>query len=525
MITAITLAALAVISLGVAASLHFGVIGGPDFREALVVEQEPLSLDPLIGEQDPAVRDVGHLLYRSLLQLDAGAVPRPDLARQYSVSADGLTYRLTLAPGQRWSSGGRITPADVAATFAFLQTSTTADRRLASLVQGVKLAVTGSDVVFTLPAPHTAFGAALTQVPILPFGTLSTKQLAAVASRPNQPLATSGAYRVAAATDAAIDLERNPHATARAGLGRIRFDLYTSFNAAAAAYNSGGADAVLAATPQQRATLLKRSGSVAHSIRTFQFVDLLFNERVPGLDDLLVRGSIALAVNRAAIIQGALDSSGGAPQVQAISEGLPWAAGPASAGTTSAAQASAYLQQDGWSLNAQGTRVRGAVSLSYSLTVPDVEPLRTVAAELATQLAKIGVTIRVTPVPADHFVSPDVQQHDFQLALGDWDGGPDPDVSAFWRSNATPPQGFNVSGSPVDPFLDQALDVLATSSDPQARISAAASVSRHLVLDATAVFLYTPEVSYVVHASLGAMPIPATGDSTARFDDIAGWRH
>lgn len=516
---------LAVISLGVAASLHFGVIGGPDFREALVVEQEPLSLDPLTGAQDPAVRDVGHLLYRGLLQLDSSAIPRPDLATHYTVSDDGLVYHLALAPGQRWSTGGAITPADVAATFAFLQSSTTADRRLASLVQRVKLAVTGSDLVFTLPSPHTAFAAALTQIPILPLGALTTQQLATVAARPGQPLATSGAYRVVAATAAAVDLERNPHAARRAGLGRIRFDLYTSFTAAAAAYRGGGADAVLAATPQQRDALLKRSGSVAHNIRTFQFVDLLFNERVPGLDDLLVRGSIALAVNRSAIIQGALDSWGGAPQVQAISEGLPWVAGRAWPGATSAAQASGYLEQAGWRLNPQGTRVRGDVALSYSLTVADVEPLRTVAAELATQLAKIGVTIHVTPVPADHFVSPDVQQHNFQLALGDWDGGSDPDVSAFWRSNATPPQGFNVSGAPVDPFLDQALDVLATSTEAQARVSAAASVSRYLALDAPAVFLYTPEVSYVVHASLGGMPLPATGDSTARFDDIASWHH
>ena len=85
-------------------------------REALVVQQLPLSLNPLIAADDPAVHDVGHLLYRSLLRLDATDYPRPDLAQSYTVSSDGLTYRIVLAPNQRWSDGSAITPADVAAT-------------------------------------------------------------------------------------------------------------------------------------------------------------------------------------------------------------------------------------------------------------------------------------------------------------------------------------------------------------------------------------------------------------------------
>jgi ABC-type transport system substrate-binding protein len=128
-------------------------------------------------------------------------------------------------------------------------------------------------------------------------------------------------------------------------------------------------------------------------------------------------------------------------------------------------------------------------------------------------------------VPADKFVAPDVTQHDFQMALGDWDNGPDPDVSAFWRSNATPPDGVNVSGAPPDPFLDQALDILASATDGQARIAAAASVSHDLAVDAPAVFLYTPVDSYVVHSSLAGTPVPSVGGSAARFADIATWHH
>ena len=41
-----------------------------------MVSERPMSLNPLIDASDPAVVDVGHLLYRSLLKLDAHRVSR-----------------------------------------------------------------------------------------------------------------------------------------------------------------------------------------------------------------------------------------------------------------------------------------------------------------------------------------------------------------------------------------------------------------------------------------------------------------
>src|SRR5580704_1924692 len=103
-------------ALGFALSLHFGLIGGPQFTEGLVVSERPMSLDPLIGASDPAVVDVGHLLYRSLLKLDSSAYPTADLAGTWSVSPSGLVYRLVLRPDLEWSDGTPITAEDVAAT-------------------------------------------------------------------------------------------------------------------------------------------------------------------------------------------------------------------------------------------------------------------------------------------------------------------------------------------------------------------------------------------------------------------------
>lgn len=471
------------------------------------------------------MHDVGQLLYRSLMRLDATGYPRPDLAQSYTISGDGLTYQFVLRAAQRWSTGAAITSADVAATVAFVQTTPAVDHGLALALQGVKVTVTADTVTLKLATPHAAFLTALTQIPVLPFGTLSHARLASAAAHPNSPLATSGPYRVTLANDSGLNLTGNAYSVPRPPLSFLRFDFYSTFNAAASAFTGGGVDAVLATTPQQRAQLMHRQGSVAHQIATFQFVDLLFNERVPGLDDPSVRRAIATAVNRTAIVRGALEGGSGVQQQGAVSQGLSWIAGGTPKEAASPALATQILSQAGWSVGPDGTRVRGTSALNYTLTVANVAPLPTVASELASQLARIGISIHVQQVPADRFVVPDVTQHDFQLALGDWDNGPDPDVSAFWRSNATPPDGVNVSGAAPDPFLDQALDVLASATEGPARIAAATSVSHDLAVDTPAVFLYTPVDSYVMHSSLAGTPVPPVGGSSARFADITSWHH
>jgi ABC-type transport system substrate-binding protein len=108
--------------------------------------------------------------------------------------------------------------------------------------------------------------------------------------------------------------------------------------------------------------------------------------------------------------------------------------------------------------------------------------------------------------------------------VADWDNGPDPDVSSFWRSNATPPHGFNVSGGPVDPFLDRALDSLATVNDVRLRRVAAGQVDARLAEDTPAVFLYAPEVTVGVSDGFGGVTVPPVGTTASRYEGVAAWR-
>ena len=514
---------LAMGGLGFALSLHFGLIGGPQFTEGVVVSERPMSLNPLIGGSDPAVVDVGHLLYRSLLKLDATGYPQTDLAASIAVSGNGLVYTVALTPGLEWSDGQPITTADVVATDAFALSPEASDATLRAALRGVTVTADQSTVTFKLPAPRASFAATLTQLPVLPLGSLNELALLAEAAHPAAPMPTSGPYEVKSTDARAILLQPNPHAGTHPGISSYELRLFIRFSDAASAFAHGSVNALLATTPTELAQLLVVKGAQAQAITTPDFVDLIFNERVPGLTDSVVRQAIGVAIDRSAVVAGALEGRGGVVQSGPFSRGLPWV-GSTSPGPNSPSVARQMLQRDGWVSGAGGTLQKGSVQLAFTLKVPRIDPLPTVAQEVATQLAAVGVRVTVAVVAPQNFLKGSLETAAFQLAIDTWSPGPDPDVSAFWRSNAAPPRGYNVSGGPVDPFLDSALDMLAESTNRTLRADAAAHVATLIAEDAPASFLYTPQVSMVFRAPTPVAPIPSIGDESARYDDIASWQ-
>jgi peptide/nickel transport system substrate-binding protein len=492
----------------------------PDYREGLVSDERPLSLNPLVGATDSSVRDIGALLYRRLLRLDDRALPVADLATGFSVSQDGLTYHLPLQALPRWSDGRALTASDVIATVEWVQSSSFGDATTAAPWRDVHARADGDGVTFDLAGPRASFPALLTQLPILPVGSLTPAALRALPKRAAVPMKTSGAFQVVSATPSTLTLFPNPHAAVAPRLNRVEIDLFGSFADASAAFRAGTVDAVVATDPVQRAELMA-AGGTPHNIATFRFVDLLFNERNPVLADPTVRQAIGATLDRPGLVAGPLRGMGVA-QAAAIPAGVAWAASREPSSVGDSGSAGSALEADGWVLGPGGVRVRGTARLQFRLAVADVIPLPDLAHGIADQLAAVGASVEVTTMPTGSLRQLLIGGGGYDLAVADWDNGPDPDVSSFWRSTAVPPAGFNLSGGPVDPFLDQALDRLATVSDTAARIAAAADVSSQLADDLPAVFLETPELSLVLRPGL-TITIPPVGSSAARFDDVTSW--
>jgi peptide/nickel transport system substrate-binding protein len=493
----------------------------PDYRAALLTDHLPLSLNPLIDSEDPAVAAITPLLYRGLLTLDQTAYPAPDLASQLSITPDGLTYTLPLRPGLRWSNGRPITAQDALATIQWVQSTAFPDAAYASTWSGVDASTSGGALVLTLTTPRASLAESLAELPILPLGAMSPAQLAGLAGRSSSALPTSGPYQVVGEKSGVITLIANPHAAPPPRLTRIQIEAMTTFTTAATAFAAGSVQAVLATTPAQQAQLLRRHGAVASDVLTFGFVDLLFNEIVPGLDDPVVRGAVADTIDRAALVDGPLGGLGTA-QYGPIPAGILWLQGEEPAFTPDPAAAETGLDAGGWLGVPGGARAQGGVALRFTLSVPDAAPLPAVAQMVADQLDAVGISVTVSVSPSATFLDDVLIPGNFQMAIASWDAGPDPDLTGFWSSSSTPPNGYNVSGGTADPFLDQDLATLATLTNQTASMAAATRVVGEMNQDLPAVFLYAPAEDLVVDsASLSHVVVPQAGDP---FADAATWQ-
>ncbi|PJF28564.1 MAG: ABC transporter substrate-binding protein, partial [Phototrophicales bacterium] len=72
----------------------------------------PINLDPATGSNDPEIL-FNRTLYDYLIEVDANGNLVTNLASEWEVSEDGLSYRFRLVEGVRFHDGSDFTSADV----------------------------------------------------------------------------------------------------------------------------------------------------------------------------------------------------------------------------------------------------------------------------------------------------------------------------------------------------------------------------------------------------------------------------
>lgn len=80
-----------------------------------IVQPEPPTLMLGMNQQAPTIYVAGKI-YQSLLTYSPDLKPQPELAKSWTMSADGLTYTFDLEPNVKWHDGKPFTAEDVAFT-------------------------------------------------------------------------------------------------------------------------------------------------------------------------------------------------------------------------------------------------------------------------------------------------------------------------------------------------------------------------------------------------------------------------
>ena len=179
----------------------------------------------------------------------------------------------------------------------------------------------------------------------------------------------------------------------------------------------------------------------------------------PPFGDLRVRRALAHAIDRELLVRTILD--GLVTTVNGPIQPLSWAYEPKVATYAfDPAKAKALLDDAGWTIGADGIRMKGGRPLSFTIITQAGFAIReNVAQALQKQFKDIGVATQVKLLDGTS-ISPVWFSGEFDAMLHWWQQGADPEITTFFAADKIPPAGRNID------YLDDAqLTKLLYASD------------------------------------------------------------
>ncbi|MBP8057682.1 MAG: peptide ABC transporter substrate-binding protein [Chloroflexi bacterium] len=431
------------------------------------------TLNPVLSN-DGASSAVTNLLFLSLLTLDpfTGAIT-PQVAEEWSVSPDGLTYTFTVRDDITWSDGTPLTAEDIAFTFAAVTTPELNSPHLSNFVNIADWQVIDEKTLAVdLNSPDCTTIAAFT-VGILPSQVYGNDPLNLSTSPETMaPTVSSGPFMFAAHTPGqSVHLVSNPaYYSGQPLISSWVMQIYPSAIPMLNDLLAGQIDyTTVDAEFVTRVESAMARGASVNINKWFVngFTYLAFNlanptnpqngwsdengneaydegepmqvqEPHPILGDLAVRQAIATVLNYDEIITQAVYGQGGRV-VADISPAINWAYNDAlTPYETNVEQAITLLEDAGWVLvepeeeDLPAIRVKDELPLALTLTLNAGNPGRERVAQLVKQqLEQIGFVVTVEILPFEEAVLK-LRSQTFDMAITGWlDVNPEPDDSGF----------------------------------------------------------------------------------------------
>ena len=290
-----------------AAALALGVLAGPALAAkttvTLGVRLEPPHLDPTAGAAAAIDEVVYANIFEGLTRIDSRGVVRPALAKSWTISDDGKTYVFTLHDGVKFHDGTALDAGDVVFSLnrARAKDSVNAQKGLFKAIDTVT-AVDKLTVKVTLKHPAGNF--------LFNMGWGDAVIVAPESAAKNKTAPTgTGPFRLARWVKGdRIELVRNPDYWGKpVKLEKATFKIIADPSAAFASLMAGDVDAFpiypapenlaqFAADPRFKVVIGSTEGETILAIN---------NARKP-FDDIKVRRALSHAIDRQAIIDGAM---------------------------------------------------------------------------------------------------------------------------------------------------------------------------------------------------------------------------
>lgn len=484
---------LASVALTVASAARLPAIAAParGGTATLLLSAEPPVLTTIANTAFNSVY-VSPKVIEGLLTYDFDLNPQPLLAKEWSVSPDGLTYTFHLRDGVKWHDGKEFTSADVAFSIKTLKDVHPRGRNtFLNLVDVETPDPLTAILKLSKPAPYLITALASSETPIVPRhiyeGTKVAENPANLA-----PIGT-GPFRFKEwVRGSHLVYERNPDYwdQPRPYLDQLIVRFIPDAAARSIAIETGEID-LAPSTPVPLSDLerLKEVPGIAFEQRGYQYANgvsrIEFNLERPFFKDIRVRQAFAHVIDRKVILN-TINYGYGAAIPGPINPNLAkWYDGDLKTYPIDLAAAEKLLDEAGYPRGSDGVRIR--INLDY---VPSGETYPRGSEYIRQALAKVGVDATVRSQDFATYTKRIYTDRDFDFAFEGMSNLFDPTVGVqrlYWSKNFKPGVPFSNGSAYSNPKVDALLEAAAIEVDAKKRVDQWREIQQILVEDLPAI--------------------------------------
>jgi peptide/nickel transport system substrate-binding protein len=507
-----------------------GIVGSPRF------------INPIISASD-ADRDLTAIVFSGLMRPTTKGTLELDLAENYKISEDGLSYTVKIKENAFFHDGKPITADDVIFTVEKAKDPLVKSPKRAEWEDVSVKKIDDKMIVFKLPRPYYPFVENLTLGIIPKHLWKDTGPEEFAFSLKNISPIGSGPFKIDKVEKNSNGIPTSyklssfkKYANGEPYIKNLTVRLFSNEKDMMDAWQSSYIDSMGGISPNETEKIISEGGNIQH-LKLPRVYGAFFNQnQMPIFTDKAVRKALNMVIDRKNIVDKVLFGfgttlEGPLPDEFFATQKVEKKDVADSISTSTIAEARKLLSKSGWILN-KGTNIfektekvkKNTVTkpLAFTISTPNVPELKEVAEILQNQWKELGASVEVKLFELSDLTSNVIRPRKYDVLLFGQIIGRNPDLFAFWHSSQRNDPGYNIAlyaNSKVDKFLDEARQ----SRTQDAQMEVIKKIYNEINADTPAVFLYTPDYLYVVRKNLKGLDQGSIASPSERFANINNW--
>ncbi|WLD93054.1 ABC transporter substrate-binding protein [Alkalihalobacillus sp. AL-G] len=474
----------------------------------------PIVGDPIFNPWHPNAyaesNIVNRIIFSGLTKPGLDNAPAPSLAKEWTVSEDGLVWTFKLEENVKWHDGEKFTADDVAFTFNELVLNESLGANGASNYKALEKVEVVNDytVAFHLKRPWAALPSYLAfNSEIMPEHKLAGQDVWNFTEFNKEAPVGTGPFIVDEyISGQQVKLKANkeffngaPH------LDTVTYKILPDMNTQIAQALSNELD-ILAMSDKaslKRVESANNLNIVAADITRYYWISVDLEN--PKFQDKRVRQAILHAIDRNAIIDSVLQGYGKIADAAITPDQEQYYTDDVKSYEYDPEKAKKLLKEVGWEdTDGDGILDKDGEPFSFTFDIALQGDLEQMAVLVQQYLKEIGMDVELNTLEWNAMIQKNVIERDFDMILNWWSYPSDPDVLAQYHSSNAG-TGNNIPGYKNEE-LDKILEKGQATNDPDERAKIYKKAQEHMAENLPYIYLWYPQEISIRNKRLHGVP-------------------